>query len=421
LTTDGTDGHSPYRPRRPWSVFFFFAYTHAGDFAILRPMYGIYKLKNQIKHYPWGSPEWIPELLGEPNPQGAPWAELWMGTHPEGPSEVEEEKMPLDRLIGGDLPFLFKVLAAEAPLSIQAHPNAAQAAAGWERENDKKIPLDSPLRSYRDNRPKPEILCALSPFQGVCGFKTPEEIGRALEGLAAAASVAAIPPLVKSLAGGLEAFARALFALPRNTFALSPAAARRLASPEGELAADFAARYPEGDPGVLSPFYLNVVTLAPGEAVYLPAGILHAYVHGLGVELMVNSDNVLRGGLTAKHIDPQALLEILDFRPYRPRTLFPEKNGPGAGLYRTPCRDFSLRRLCTEGAFSPAGPTILLVTRGQVTLSPEGAEGRVQKTFHRGESAFILPGKEEKDEKNKKIILEGEFCLFAAGGEAAGE
>ncbi|MDR0998871.1 MAG: mannose-6-phosphate isomerase, class I, partial [Treponema sp.] len=280
------------------------------------PAAAFYKLQNTVKHYEWGSPVHIPALLGADNSRGLPWAELWMGVHPGGPSRIGGITLGdliaanPERYLGkpaakdfGGLPFLFKLLAAARPLSIQAHPNPEQAREGWERENGKGIPLDAPNRNYKDACHKPEILCALNPFTAMCGFRHPEEIGVLLAQCFDGASPSlrgGIEPLYSALAGEepLKAFFNALFALPQETLEELSAYARDTALPggEGDLVSRFAGLHP-GDPGIIAPIYLNLLQLMPGEAIYLPAGVLHAYVHGFAVELMANSDNVLRGGL----------------------------------------------------------------------------------------------------------------------------
>ncbi|MDR3343884.1 MAG: mannose-6-phosphate isomerase, class I [Treponema sp.] len=408
----------------------------------------IFKLKNTVKHYDWGSPVWIPQLVGKENPGELPWAELWMGVHPEGPSETAGSGggISLPALISrdppwylgkavahafGTLPFLFKVLAAAQPLSIQAHPNEAQARQGWERENQAAIPLTAPNRNYKDPYHKPEILCALTPFKALCGFREPEEIIRGL----AVFSRSAPEPLKGALASlarpvqhetsdakRFEAFLKALFGLsPETRQALSAYTIQHpgvLGDPEElvesrKLAAYFAEQYP-GDPAVLAPLYLNRLDLMPGEAVYLPAGVLHAYIHGFGVELMANSDNVLRGGLTPKHVDLEELLTILNFSAFKPEILrpIPRNDGVPEGsswvTYPTPCREFSLSLIRGHGdarAFPGTGPSIVLVTEGKLTISGKNQADILLET---GESAFISAG------DGVPCSCTGTFTLYAA-------
>ncbi|MDR3145383.1 MAG: mannose-6-phosphate isomerase, class I [Treponema sp.] len=415
----------------------------------------LYKLENTVKKYDWGSPEWIPALLGRKNDGAEPWAELWMGVHPAAPSVAEAgaERVGLADLIRRDpvfylgeavnrefgaLPFLYKLLAAGKPLSIQAHPNREQALAGWDRENRAGLAPDDTHRNYRDANHKPEILCALSPFRAMCGFREIPEILKRLERF----SEEAPPPLDAGLgqlrraleredaAAGLREFLGSLFALSlENRQALGGYALHegdRLAerhpeyAEEWKTAAYFALLYP-GDPAVIAPLYLNLLNLAPGEAIFLPAGILHAYIEGFGVELMANSDNVLRGGLTAKHVDAGELARILEFRPFYPAIVRAPGEGavPGAPYtYPANCREFSLSVIRGTGEripFSRGGPHIFIVTRGRAELScSKGAE---TLTLLPGESAFLAagpagPGAETPAEA---LSLMGDFTLYAAG------
>jgi mannose-6-phosphate isomerase len=396
-------------------------------------MTSVFKLKNPVKHYDWGSPDWIPQLLGLPNEGGDPWAELWMGVHPEGPSELVLPETPvsdvprlLPELIGqdpvrylgeaaareyGGLPFLFKLLAAARPLSIQAHPNPDQAKKGWERGD----------RNYKDPNHKPEIICALTPFTAMAGFREPREIRKRLE----AFGFAPLSPLLSALEtrtgeNALKGFLAALFSLsPETRQGLSEyARSRALQGSGGEYAEEwkyaayFAELYP-GDPAIIAPLYLNLITLKPGEAMNIPAGILHAYVYGFGVELMANSDNVLRGGLTPKHIDVEELTAILRFSPFKPEILRPSGGGNFPGLFRypSPFREFSLTGITGRGGDTPGaaaafpgnGPAIVLVTGGELCIST-GDETLILK---RGESAFIAAG--------EPSVFSGDYTLYVAG------
>jgi mannose-6-phosphate isomerase len=405
----------------------------------LRP--GIVKLKNTVKNYDWGSPQWIPELLGERNISRVPWAELWMGVHPGGPSRLADdpEGELLSQLIEDDpgyclgediektfgaLPFLFKILAAGKPLSIQAHPNLEQAREGWVRENQEGIALTAPERNYRDANHKPEILCALSPFTAMSGFREAAEIRALLEAFSRDAPPVlkdSLKPLLSALAGiePLRTFLSALFGLgPEARRSLSVYAGEQKLEKvypehrdEWKLISWFAELYP-GDPAVIAPLYLNLIDLEPGEAVFLPAGVLHAYVYGLGVELMANSDNVLRGGLTPKHIDLKELFRVLEFSPHRPRILSPgEDNGKGASVFKypVPCREFSLSILTGgENACYESGPSIVMVTQGEVRVSDNS--GREETVLKKGESAFIPAGA-----VSRGLRFSGRYTLYAAG------
>jgi len=423
---------------------------------------GFYRLYNQIKHYEWGSREFIPAFLGLENIQNLPWAEMWMGSHPGAPSGIEKNgnKTSLGDLIAenpayflgkkgaqqyGQLPFLYKLIAAGKPLSIQAHPDIRQAREGFERENRAGLSLDDPKRNYRDPNHKPEILCALVPLTLMCGFRKPAEIIGFLETFASAAPQLReiFSPLLTSLrpqTKSLEEFFRALFALTNkqrgdlSAFILEKGDIRggiirkkishgeyggrggrggEGGGEEGEeggegkmwkLIHSFAELYP-GDPAVLSPLYLNLLTLAPTEAIFVNAGILHAYISGFGVELMANSDNVLRGGLTPKHIDIPELLNILDFNPFKPDILKAPESVTGIFRYPSGCDEFSLsimRSANGKTAFTEEGPAICIVTEGELIIS--------DKTFKKGESVFIPAGGKD----SSPLFFAGNYCLYVA-------
>ncbi|GHV60164.1 mannose-6-phosphate isomerase, class I [Spirochaetia bacterium] len=432
-------------------------------------MNAIFKLKNQVKHYNWGSPQWIPRLLGAENAAGEPWAELWMGVHPGAPSQVVLNdgsrctEITLGGLIAQNprqylgkevssrvLPFLFKLLAAAKPLSIQAHPSLEQARMGWRRENERHIPLDSPNRNYKDENHKPEIICALSPFTAMCGFREPEEIaallehffGAVMDGRRAPRSLqqglrglktALAPPADHrnpTVVPPLKSFLKALFSLSAETRQelteyilktdktdLSKEFDAGACFPsEWENMVRFAELYP-GDPGIIAPLYLNLLKLAPGDAVYLDAGVLHAYIDGFGVELMANSDNVLRGGLTPKHVDVDELMGVLDFSPLKPEILKPQRlhsaaADAGFSRYITPCKEFSLGVLRGTGetqGFPPGKPAIIIVTEGAVKVN---AGKKEELILNRGESAFIPA--EQSGQAPLGLSFEGDYTLYAA-------
>ena len=413
----------------------------------------IFKLENPIKHYEWGSPDYIPRLLGaapdgSPSTDGEPWAELWMGSHPGGPSlaQTPEGKIALGDLIAGDprrylgeetacrygaLPFLFKLLAAGKPLSIQAHPDLARAREGYERENRAGLAPDAPNRNYRDPNHKLEIICALTPFTGLCGFREPDEIRNLLEifisqrrggtescALLTRDSLSFVSSCLSERSSGnkLKNFLEALFGLSQTErqalteYILVSAPPREEigtdSSVEWELMREFAELYP-GDPAVIAPLYLNVFRLEPGEAVFLRAGILHAYCRGFGVELMTNSDNVLRGGLTAKHIDIPELLKVADFNPMTPEILKPEPD-LSCFTYLTPCGEFSLsvmRGGANAAAWPPtalAGPSIGIVTQGELSIG--------ELVLKQGESAFFSPAANGEGWQTPR----GNFTLYIA-------
>ena len=410
-------------------------------------MIKMFRLHNQIKQYEWGSPYHIPRLLGVP--AGVePCAELWMGCHPGAPSQVSlpadmasgqagTGSMSLGDLIAGNplqylgekaaneygtLPFLFKLLAAEKPLSIQVHPNLEQAREGFDRENKAGLPLDAPNRNYKDPNHKPEIICALTPFTGMCGFRSRNEIQQLLAvflNLLPPDLRECLNPLVQALAASQSDAAQpdAMRNFLKALFNLSPAVRQALTESilsagnpvgaeniEWALMQDFARLYP-GDPAVIAPLYLNVFRLEPGEAIFLKAGILHAYIKGFGVELMASSDNVLRGGLTGKYVDIEELIKVLDCSPMKPDIIKPE---PGFSQFTYPvsCKEFSLTVIRNDTAsslpmFPVNGPAICIVTEGEAVIG--------DMVLKQGESAFIPP-----QNNGKNPVLHGHFTVYAA-------
>ncbi|HKT57105.1 MAG TPA: mannose-6-phosphate isomerase, class I [Microbacterium sp.] len=301
------------------------------------------RMDNEPRDYAWGIPGGISRLLGRPETT-RPEAELWLGAHPGSPSRILGDSRWSDvaewEADHDPLPFLMKLLAAEAPLSLQAHPSAEQARAGYRRENELGIPLDSPDRNYKDPHAKPELIVAISDdFEALCGFRPVEQTRQVLAGIAAAwPSVAPdVHALSARLTGDLglrETFRRLL---------QDDDDVRRLTSGLCDAAASDPTRFPlltrlashhPGDPGVAAALLLNHVELASGECLWLPAGNIHAYLHGIGVELMGPSDNVLRGGLTAKHVDADQLLDVLDFTTGEPERLGRIPLGAHAQAYR---------------------------------------------------------------------------------------
>jgi mannose-6-phosphate isomerase len=371
-------------------------------------------LRNVVRPYAWGSRTAIPELLGRPVPAPHPQAELWLGAHPAGPSVLlhadgaqtsllEALRADPDRHLGtrcarrwgARLPFLLKVLAAEEPLSLQAHPSATQAAEGFAREETRGIPRDAPERNYSDPSHKPELICALTELHALAGFRDPL---RTVE-LLAALDMPALEPYRRMLAAEPNADGlRTLF----TTWITMPEPAVKAVLPgtldacvallrrdgvcrdfrprrgsdfryECRVVLELAETYPD-DVGVLAALLLNHVVLASGEAMYLPAGNLHSYLRGAAVEISANSDNVLRGGLTAKHIDVPELLRVLDFSCGELPVQRGERVGPQEIAYRTPAEEFQLTRLeWTQGESTPvllrsSWPQILLCTQGSVQL-----------------------------------------------------
>lgn len=344
-------------------------------------------LEGRVRDYDWGSLTAIPELLGRPT-TGEPVAELWLGAHPSDPALVGSDHRPLDEVVAADptaalgapveerfgsLPFLLKVLAADAPLSLQAHPSNAQAEIGFAREEAAGIPVDAPDRSFRDRRHKPELICALTEFDALCGFQDP---ARTLDVLGSI-EVAALDTVCTMLRddpspGGLARLLEWLLTLDAaDAAALAEPVVEACRVDRGEqfareraMAASLGDRYP-GDAGVVTALLLNFVTLHPGEALFLGSGNLHAYLHGTGIEIMASSDNVLRGGLTSKHVDVPTLIDVVEAKPIVPAVQQPTLID-GVATYDSPVPEFSLQRIEVVGTITvDGGPAILLCTAGR--------------------------------------------------------
>jgi mannose-6-phosphate isomerase len=327
----------------------------------------VYPLNGIIRPYAWGSRTSLAELQGRPAPTEEPEAELWLGAHPDDPATVNRPEGPvaLDALIAGDpagqlgagvatefgprLPYLLKVLAAETPLSLQAHPDNEYAKRAYARQQaDPSLP-----RNYTDAYHKPEMLVALTPFEALCGFRSPATSAAAIE----AFGIESLAPVVAALRGGdLRTAVRDLLTWPdadrKPLVEAVVAAAGAAPSSDAELAARLAGYYP-GDPGVLVALLLNHVRLEPGQAIWMPAGNLHAYLRGTGVELMAASDNVLRGGLTPKRVDVDELLRVLVFEVLDDPILPATPVGPGVETWEVPVRDFILYAVDLDGTRPP--------------------------------------------------------------------
>ena len=378
-------------------------------------MIGICLLENTIQEYVWGSYTAIPELLGNDSPANTPQAELWMGAHPKAPSIVRcnGKWISLLELIDKNshdilgkkvaqrfknrLPYLFKVLAAAKPLSIQAHPSKEQACEGFDRENRLGIPLGAPNRNYKDENHKPECICALTSFWALNGFrKIPDMIslmGRICP-----------PGLKKDFdmfrqqpnSRGLKEFFKAMMIMDRTTQnqiisdVVKNADHLKDKNAAYQWIIDLHEEYPS-DIGILSPIILNLICLEPGQAMFLPAGTLHAYLDGVGIELMANSDNVLRGGLTPKHVDVKELLNVLNFEERDINILKMDKINPCEHQYESHAEEFALSVIAVKTDMNYYSPDkryveILLCTDGDA-LVVDFAEN---KTVHINKGMSIL-------------------------------
>jgi mannose-6-phosphate isomerase len=300
------------------------------------------------------------------------------------------------------------------PLSIQAHPNKEQAEEGFIKEEKSGLTVKAPTRNYKDSSHKSEILCALTPITLMAGFRETENIYKSLEAFLSIASPLKeiLAPLFCSLkSGSLFDFFHALFNFSRieqeyicsfiNEYDGNDTG-EAITEEQWELMKKFAALYP-WDPAIISPLFLNVITLQPQQAIFIPAGVLHAYINGFGVELMTSSDNVLRAGLTPKHVDTDELMKILHFVPFVPQIITPG-NSASWFSYHTLCNDFLLSHMHTDGEmlFPGNGPAVCVVTEGELKTST--------KTFKKGESFFIPQG-------TKQLIFDGKSSLFVASND----
>ncbi|WP_144674323.1 mannose-6-phosphate isomerase, class I [Arthrobacter sp. U41] len=398
----------------------------------------MYELENVLRPYAWGSTTAIAGLLGRPA-SGGPEAELWIGAHPDSPSVALSQagsagahaavadhggRRPLDALIAEDpehhlgsesvaefgarLPFLLKVLAADSPLSLQVHPTLEQARDGFAREEAAGVHRAAAERNYKDDNHKPEMILALTPFEALCGFRPAVEARAVFQLLAADFDLAGLelPPLVplllqdlaqpeehtalrsafERLISGGEDIAEATSAIVAALISGAPTAPYQA---ELSTVVTLNERYP-GDPGVLISLLLNRISLAPGEAVYLPAGNIHAYLHGLGIEVMASSDNVLRGGLTPKFVDVPELLRTVSFEAVGVPMIHPETTMLGQEVFRPPFREFQLQRVELEPGAEPVplaqeGAAVIIVLSGSVLLDSPKGELRLE----RGGSAFL--------------------------------
>ncbi|WP_392398588.1 mannose-6-phosphate isomerase, class I [Corynebacterium lehmanniae] len=388
-------------------------------------------LEGALRPYPWGSHTLIAQLRGEPSPSPQPQAELWFGAHPAAPATVNGQG--LDDAIAADpaaalgkrvqdahgdqLPFLVKLLAAAAPLSIQAHPSLEQAKEGFARENAEGIELNSPNRNYKDPNHKPELIVALTEFRALAGFRPVPDTAAFFAELSSPELDRYATLLPTDGEGDLRALFTTLISLPHQPRVELIESVKRAAAelvdkrnaPEwmveaAEVYLELNQTYP-GDVGVLAALLLNVLTLAPGEAAFLRAGQLHAYLSGLGVEVMANSDNVLRGGLTTKHVDVPELVKVLDFSTLEnPRA----ETAPSHGgvEFQLPVDSFAVRMHALDDgdtlAVDEDGPAIVLCTAGEV----RGADGFV---LTQGNGAWV-PASEAATE----ITAAGKSQVFVA-------
>lgn len=381
------------------------------------------RLEPQFQRYAWGDPHFLPALFGKDNAAGEPFAEAWFGAHPMAPSVavIEGAYIPLDRLIArcpkaivgadasdrfGGLPYLLKVIAAARPLSIQVHPSRDQAAVGFQSENEAGLPADAAERTFRDPNHKPELLVALTDFDVLCGFRPFDEIARALEALP---EVAMALPSFEPSPEGLRRLVEAYFRMANLDQCIQRLIDRLRRENERTpflpdqpgywaLVADSEFSRPgHPDPGVLFVFLLKMRRLAPGQAVFLDAGVLHSYLRGAGVEVMANSDNVVRCGLTSKRVDVPQLLGIVRYESDAPSPFSGVSANDGEVVYPTPAAEFELARSELRaghgvGPRRAEGAEVLLVIGETPDLQVTFRSGSYECVIGRGGACLVPDG-----------------------------
>ncbi len=417
--------------------------TNALQSWLARP--GLIPLRGRVQHYAWGGTEYIPALIGQENSDEQPFAELWLGTHPKAPAlaVIDGVEIPLNelvaaapaRMLGNDvctrfqaeLPYLFKVLDARQMLSIQVHPTKEQAVRGFAAEEERGVARDAPDRNYRDRNHKPEIHVALTEFWMLHGFRPLAEIAASFRSIPELRTLADdfLPPADISTASDaargdmLRHLYRHIMEMPQAGIdALLQPLLARLRKRDQEpckndpdywalRAADhFRLPGDHCDRGILSIYLLNLVHLQPGEGTFQAAGVLHAYLEGCNVELMATSDNVLRGGLTPKHIDVPELLATLSYEDRAPAILRGRSADDGSLVFSAPVDEFELSRVRLRAGESfegttEQGPVTLIVSDGSVEIDGN--------TFERGSAVFAASG------LAYRIVAQTDACLFRAG------
>ena len=384
-------------------------------------------LKNIVKEYSWGSYTAIPKLLGKRPPYDKPQAEVWIGAHISASSMVKSgskwealkdliDKYPDEFLgkecakkYGGQLPFLLKIIAAKEPLSIQAHPNRTMAKKGFKRENRLGIPLDSSGRNYRDNNHKPECLCAISGFEALCGFRRVSETVLLLKKACPETLKKQINELKNNTnPSGLKSFFTSVMTMDNDRKKSVVSEAFRNAgifadeNPAFKWVSVIAGKYPS-DIGAIAPLFLNYVYLEPGQAMFIQTGQLHTYLEGVALELMADSDNVIRGGLTPKHVDVQELLNIVKFKQLKTGIILPEKNR-NESIYKTPAGEFVL--------------SAINVTNSETYTSPEKRSVEIILCI---EGRAVIAGSEDDKfnmAKGKSVIIPASVKKYGISGKA---
>ncbi|MDO4412902.1 mannose-6-phosphate isomerase, class I [Cutibacterium sp.] len=381
------------------------------------------RLTGTVRTYSWGSYDAIPDILGK-EADGNPWAEYWLGAHETSPSTLEG--IPLNDYIyahpeelgdrsqnvfGNRLPFLLKILSARHPLSLQAHPDAAMARAGFLRENEVGVDVDDPHRTFVDDWPKPEILVALADFDVLCGFRDPHETRQLFDGLDVLTPTDPVLGPLTERSGSAALAETFLDCLAGDdmrcqlvTEVVSGAVNHvKEDTPLGEFcrtAVELDEYFP-GDPSILAALMLNRVHLEPGQALSVPPGLMHSYLSGTGIEIMADSNNVVRGGLTSKHIDVDSLVHIVSFQTQEPRVMTSQEVGPGLRVFPSTSEQFRLWELdldTTDPVILPASDLarILLITGGYAVCS--SSQGTEEITH--GQAMWIPAGEQVQVDGN---------------------
>ena len=371
------------------------------------------RISGSTKNYDWGSKDLVRDFFGLPE-SSEPIAEIWFGTHPLGESKSLAENHSLSESLGKRLRFLVKILSAKQSLSIQVHPNSDQAKAGFDLEQSQAIPISDPKRNYKDSSHKPEALIALTSFRALCGFRPRKEqitvfteFGKSKPEFATLANKlladASLAKIFESLIENSELAKRFTEAVPSSQ-------SNPVAKKARELVATLLKQFPD-DTGALVALMLNEVALEPGEAIYLPAGNVHAYLSGLGLEVMAASDNVLRAGLTSKHVDIAEVLEIADFSELVEPRLRPKKLAEGLIEYPVDCSEFRIYRAEVSGKNLLAdldlpASAMLICISGEVAVSTSLDEREV---LTKSEVVLVSGA--------KKLSLSGSGTVFVVLGD----
>ncbi len=353
---------------------------------------GIFPLKGAVQHYAWGGDTFIPSLLGIDNASSTPFAEYWLGVHHRGAAQIKQQDkwINLDQLTS--LPFLLKILDVNRMLSIQSHPSKAQAEIGFQQENEKGIPLDASHRVFKDDNHKPELMVALSDFWLLHGFRSLDQIKQVCHNIPAF-------QVLESHITDIPSFYSYLMNLDTDSCdailnELSNYLQTLDVSDKNEPHHWAAKAFDQygNDKGIFSIYFYNLVHLKKGEAIYQEAGIPHAYLQGQNVEIMANSDNVFRAGLTPKHIDIDLLLSHLDFTPIVPTVIQAQKHNSSLSVYKSPAKEFEVHHIALKAkqqlTLNSTSPECCFCMGGEVTITSEGQK----MTCSKGTSFFVEAG-----------------------------